>query len=278
MKGQDITYPTNEEEEMKKRIVIALVTGLMVASFSGCGEKTDIATKSPENSSVVESEIETENSDVDETINEEVAGEDTKEEELGDIEDENIIIFEEKQHYDYIALSEMSYEPYDGFVMDARAFFPLLNEEGDCVGQIKKGGTVAVTEISSDGWGRFKNPIQGTEYDYLYISEEFINSDELHLDAASMSQGIKDYINEYGLEEANYTFLSEKSSDMEVYEFRMDSEYKNQRMFDYWLGENLSNESFYTYCYETLYIECEDDTDGWIICRIYYKDPIELGY
>ena len=265
---------------MKKRIVIALVTGLMVASLSGCGEKTDTENQSPENSSVVESEIETENSDTDETINEEVSGDNT--EEAGDFvgaENESIVLYAEIAEYgEYGGQKDKTFESVNN-ILTAPEDVPVFNGDGIEVGYIKTGSTVSITEYGLNNWARFENPIGGTDYDYLYVMKDYVtDSEEVHLNAVSMAQGIEDYIKKYGLEEANYTFLSEKSSDMEVYEFRMDSEFSNQRMYDYWLGENLSTESFYTYCYETLYIECEDDTDGWIICRIYYKDPIELGY
>lgn len=40
-KGQDSGYPENEEEEVKKRIVITMVTGLIIAPLAGCGTKTE---------------------------------------------------------------------------------------------------------------------------------------------------------------------------------------------------------------------------------------------
>lgn len=110
------------------------------------------------------------------------------------------------------------------------------------------------------------------------MNDYFIESTKLHLDAVSMKQGIEDYIKQYGLEEIEYTFLNEKDSDMELFECRMDSVYDDEIEYTYWIGQQIYSEEFRPTNYETLYIECEEDTDGWIICRIYYKDLFDLEY
>ena len=257
---------------MKKRIVIALVTGLMMVSFTGCGTKTEATDQEIPESSSAETEAD------DEIASEEVAGEDTEdEEELGDTNYNGIILFSEKESKDFDALDEIEYKAFNGYI-EAESYVPILDGDGYWIGRIEPGTTVSITEMSTDLWARFENPIEGTDYDYLYVRNEMVDSEDFHYDAVKMKQGIENYINTYGVQDAEYTFLDEKASDMEFYEFRMDSEYEDQMMYEYWIGELISDGNVDPLHYGTLYIECEEDTDGWIICRIYYKDLIESEY
>ena len=65
---------------------------------------------------------------------------------------------------------------------------------------------------------------------------------------------------------------------MELLECRVDSVYDDEIEYTYWIEQQIYNEEFRPTNYKTLYIECEEDTDGWIICRIYYKDLFDLEY
>ena len=259
---------------MKKRIVIALVTGLMMVSFTGCGTKTEATDQEIPESSSAETEAD------DEIANEEVVGEDAETGDFAGAEDENIVLYAEAGKQEYIPLSDSEYYEEDKtFVSETEEMY-LYNGEGRKVGYVKTGHPIIATEQAKDiAWSRFKNPVDGTDYDYLYIlNDYFIESTKLHLDAVSMKQGIEDYIKQYGLEEIEYTFLNEKASDMELFECRMDSVYDDEIEYTYWIGQQIYSEEFRPTNYETLYIECEEDTDGWIICRIYYKDLFDLEY
>lgn len=259
---------------MKKRIVIALVTGLMMVSFTGCGTKTEATDQEISESSSAETEAD------DEIASEEVVGEDAETGDFAGAEDENIVLYAEAGKQEYIPLSDSEYYEEDKtFVSETEEMY-LYNGEGRKVGYVKTGHPIIATEQAKDiAWSRFKNPVDGTDYDYLYIlNDYFIESTKLHLDAVSMKQGIEDYIKQYGLEEIEYTFLNEKASDMELFECRMDSVYDDEIEYTYWIGQQIYSEEFRPTNYETLYIECEEDTDGWIICRIYYKDLFDLEY
>ena len=259
---------------MKKRIVIALVTGLMMVSFTGCGTKTEATDQEISESSSAETEAD------DEIASEEVVGEDAETGDFAGAEDENIVLYAEAGKQEYIPLSDSEYYEEDKtFVSETEEMY-LYNGEGRKVGYVKTGQPIIATEQAKDiAWSRFKNPVDGTDYDYLYIlNDYFIESTKLHLDAVSMKQGIEDYIKQYGLEEIEYTFLNEKASDMELFECRMDSVYDDEIEYTYWIGQQIYSEEFRPTNYETLYIECEEDTDGWIICRIYYKDLFDFGY
>ena len=212
---------------MKKRVVIVLLTGLVIASLAGCGAKADATDQEVSESSSAETETD------DEIASEEVVGDDTEdEEELGDTNYNGIILFAEKESKDFDALDEIEYTSYNGY-LTAESYVPILDGDGYWIGSIEPG---------------------------------------------TMKEGLENYINTYGFEEIEYTFLNENASDMEFYEFRMDSEYEDQMMYEYWIGELISDGNVDPLHYGTLYIECEEDTDGWIICRIYYKDLIESEY
>ena len=251
---------------MKKRVVIVLLTGLVIASLAGCGAKAEATDQEVSESSSAETEADNE------IASEEVVGEDAETSDFAGAEDENIVLYAEAGKQEYIPLSDSEYYEEDKtFVSETEEMY-LYNGEGRKVGYVKTGHPIIATEQAKDiAWSRFKNPVDGTDYDYLYIlNDYFIESTKLHLDAVSMKQGIEDYIKQYGLEEIEYTFLNEKDSDMELFECRMDSVYDDEIEYTYWIGQQIYSEEFRPTNYETLYIECEEDTDGWIICRIYY--------
>ena len=259
---------------MKKRVVIVLLTGLVIASLAGCGAKAEATDQEVSESSSAETEADNE------IASEEVVGEDAETSDFAGAEDENIVLYAEAGKQEYIPLSDSEYYEEDKtFVSETEEMY-LYNGEGRKVGYVKTGHPIIATEQAKDiAWSRFKNPVDGTDYDYLYIlNDYFIESTKLHLDAVSMKQGIEDYIKQYGLEEIEYTFLNEKDSDMELFECRMDSVYDDEIEYTYWIGQQIYSEEFRPTNYETLYIECEEDTDGWIICRIYYKDLFDFGY
>ena len=245
-----------------------------MVSFTGCGTKTEATDQEIPESSSAETEAD------DEIASEEVVGEDAETGDFAGAEDENIVLYAEAGKQEYIPLSDSEYYEEDKtFVSETEEMY-LYNGEGRKVGYVKTGHPIIATEQAKDiAWSRFKNPVDGTDYDYLYIlNDYFIESTKLHLDAVSMKQGIEDYIKQYGLEEIEYTFLNEKASDMELFECRMDSVYDDEIEYTYWIGQQIYSEEFRPTNYETLYIECEEDTDGWIICRIYYKDLFDLEY
>lgn len=259
---------------MKRRVVIVLLTGLVIASLAGCGAKAEATDQEVSESSSAETEADNE------IASEEVVGEDAETSDFAGAEDENIVLYAEAGKQEYIPLSDSEYYEEDKtFVSETEEMY-LYNGEGRKVGYVKTGHPIIATEQAKDiAWSRFKNPVDGTDYDYLYIlNDYFIESTKLHLDAVSMKQGIEDYIKQYGLEEIEYTFLNEKDSDMELFECRMDSVYDDEIEYTYWIGQQIYSEEFRPTNYETLYIECEEDTDGWIICRIYYKDLFDLEY
>lgn len=265
---------------MKKKVASVLVTGLIMVSLAGCGTKTGATEQVPESSEAVadvSNEI-TETEDTEEKLTDtEVIGEDTEAaDEFVGAEDENIVLYAEVGSQDYCPLDEKNYESSTDIV-SAMEDIPLYNGRGYAVGYIKSGSSITLDEVGTDiAWARFENPIAGTDYDYLYVLNDYIvNEDEIHMTAETMKQKIIDIILDSPVNDtAHYVFLDEKESDMEVYEYNLMSVYMDELDLRYWIDEGLERD-FDIYDYQTLYIECEDDTDGWITVRLYYKDKIE---
>ena len=258
----------------KKTIVILLVSTFILSLLAGCGAKTEATDQAPENSNVIEAETE--------NVNEETEGNAEDTNTFAGAEDENIVLYAERGEQKYVGLSEsVYYENVATFTSTEE--MPLYDGDGFRVGHVKADCSIIAAESAEDiTWSRFENPISGTEYDYLYILNDFmIDPTKLYLDAESMKQGIEEYIVKWFPVDVDATpaILDEKTPDMEMYECRMDSIYSDEMEYEYWFLEQfIRKEEFKTSDYETFYVECEEDTDGWIICRVYYKDPIDFGY
>ena len=261
---------------MKKRIIGILVTGMIVASLTGCGTKTEATEQVPESSNAivdVSNEItETEDTEADVEVKEEKI---TENEFVG-AEDENIVLYAEIAKYGDYEMDIFDYVEQPGTV-NATENIPIYNVEGVEVGYIKAGASVFIPEGAESGAvSRFKNPIAEADYDYLYVFKDFVtDANEISLTAEAMRQRIIDRVLDSPVnDDVHYVFLDEKESDMEVYECNLMSVYTDELDFQYWLDEELTRD-FNMLDYKTLYVECEDDADGWITVRLYYKDIID---
>jgi hypothetical protein len=68
-------------------------------------------------------------------------------------------------------ISDVTFEPIDEFELTSIDSFPVYNIDGVCAGYIKSGSSVTITDKGvSSSWLRFQNPIEGTDYDYLYAN------------------------------------------------------------------------------------------------------------
>lgn len=155
---------------MKKRTVMVLAVALSLSLF-GCGNTE------PKQEVVKEAEQETEQEDVKDDVGaeqEEVKEEKEQEEETNNTIAENdvlVITGEEDRYseYDLKSFEEVSsFGEEKSFNEDA----PIYSEEGTQVGYIKKGSTVKIDECLNFWWYRFKNPIEGTDYDELYVMSD----------------------------------------------------------------------------------------------------------
>lgn len=272
---------------MKSKIIGILVTGMIVASLTGCGTKTGATEQVPESSGAVvdvSNEItETEDTKADvegkeeKLTEDEAVGEGTEAtNEFVGAEDENIVLYAEIAKYGDYEMDIFDYVEQPGTV-NATENIPIYNVEGVEVGYIKAGASVFIPEGAESGAvSRFKNPIAEADYDYLYVFKDFVtDANEISLTAETMRQRIIDRVLDTPVnDDVHYVFLDEKESDMEVYECNLMSVYTDELDFQYWIDEELTRD-FNMLDYKTLYVECEDDVDGWITVRLYYKDEID---
>lgn len=261
---------------MKKKVASVLVTGLIMVSLAGCGTKTGATEQVPESSGAVV-DVSNEITEIEDT-KADVEGKEEKitANEFVGAEDENIVLYAEIGSQDYCPLDEKNYEPSTDTV-SAMEDIPLYNGGGYAVGYIKNGSSITLDETGTDiAWARFENPIAGTDYDYLYVLKDFVtDANEIHMTAETMRQRIIDRVLDTPVnDDVHYVFLDEKESDMEVYECNLMSVYTDELDFQYWIDEELTRD-FNMLDYKTLYVECEEDVDGWITVRLYYKDAID---
>ncbi len=183
-----------------------------------------------------------------------------------DVTDGNIVLYGgEKYPQKYAALDEGICEEINVVLTDVEADIPLFSSDGRLCGHLNKGGSIVVTEHCSvaTAWYRFPNPIEGTEYDYLYLLryETVMSSDE------------KESIEKI-LREADYLerteLLDAPDADMECYEFSIARE-KYSRISDFlFCDEFLHYGDFDTLNYLTFYVECTRNGD-YFDCKVYYK-------
>ncbi len=265
---------------MKKNVIkkwaVVVVTGIFMTSLTGCGTKTGATEQVPESSNEV---VEVSNENIETEVTEtEIEIEDDAEvsDEFVGAEDENIVLYAEIAKYGDYEMDIFDYVEQPGTV-NATENIPIYNVEGVEVGYIKAGASVFIPEGAESGAvSRFKNPIAEADYDYLYVFKDFVtDANEISLTAEAMRQRIiDDVLSSPVNDDVHYVFLDEKASDMEVYECNLQSVYTDELDLQYWIDEELTRD-FNMLDYKTLYIECEDDVDGWITVKLYYKDEID---
>lgn len=273
---------------MKKRFYVTIAMSLVVImGLTGCGSRTkatDVTVDDGDTIVVSDEDIITEDTEAEadvevednEIVDTEVIGDDAEVvDEFVGAEDENIVLYAEVGSQDYCPLDEKNYESSTDTV-SAMEDIPLYNSGGYAVGYIKNGSSITLDETGTDiGWARFENPIAGTDYDYLYVLKDYITVPDVNqftVTEFDIKQKIIDDIK--NLDVTDYIFVDTPSNDMEVFEFRIESVFKDEIDFNYWYSQctedgNIALSSYMTYC-----IECEKDTDGWILCKVYYKDEI----
>lgn len=185
---------------------------------------------------------------------------------MEDVTDGNIVLYGgEKYPQKYSALDEGIPEEVNIELTNVEADIPLFSGDGRLCGHLNKDGNIVVTEHCSvaNAWYRFPNPIEGTEYDYLYVLryETVMSSDE------------KERIEEI-LREADYLGRTEvldvPDADMECYEFSILRE-KYSLIEDFiFCDEFLQYDRFDKLNYYTFYVECTRNGD-YFDCKVYYK-------
>ena len=263
-------------------IAVTLTASVLAATLTGCGTRT----KATDQEVVMEEEpiIVTDEGDSEEatietedeiTETEEVIADDG-EDILKDTENDEIVLYAEiNGDMEYLFPSDNNYTEKHGTIT-ARENIPIYNGDGYNVGYIKSGSTVSVTEGAEEvTWSRFVNPLEGTNYDYLYVLNEYVIVDGSTISTDEMVNEIIAEISQYAIETP--VFLDAPTSDMEVHEFRVTNS-KEISWKDGLFKELISiSDSIEANLYKTFYIECEEDEDGepYILCRVYYKEKVE---
>lgn len=186
---------------------------------------------------------------------------------MEDVTDGNIVLYGgEKKPIKYGGIDEGIGEEINVVLTNVEADIPLYSGEGRLCGYLKEGGSIVVTEHCTvmTAWYRFPNPIEGTEYDYLY----------LHRYETVMSSDEKESIEQI-LQEADYLerteLLDAPEADMECYEFsiaREDYSDVGYMLNKYGLLEY--DMSLNRLVHNTFYVECTRNGD-YFDCKVYYK-------
>lgn len=259
---------------MKKKIMsiaaITMACTMTVASLSGCGTQAEATNQEIENGQtiiVTESSIPSDSGD--ETASTEAIG-GTDAGTFAGAENEDIVLYEKRGSQDFCPLSGFDYANNERMII-ATEDIPLYDMNGFAIGYIKNGATISVDETATDiTWSRFENPIAGTDYDYLYVLNDYLlNENIIIINEEDLKQKIIDAMNNRAYELP--TILDAPTGDMEVYECRMEKEYSDDLEVNYWIRQSFYTEEFSLGKYMTYYVECKDDGDG-IICKVYYKD------
>lgn len=177
-----------------------------------------------------------------------------------DVTDGNIVLYGGKKYPDkYMPLDNNDIEEISIELTNVEAEIPIYSGEGRLCGHLNEGGNIVLTGhcTPATGWYRFENPIEGTEYEYLYMLtyEVIMSGDEKErIENALLDTGVRSRIK----------ILDAPESDMECYEFSIAREKYSP------VADNLYSDKFTASDYKTFYVECARNGD-YFDCKIYYK-------
>ena len=140
---------------MKKRTAVLVLAIVLSFSLFGCGNNADQKQEEPQ----------------EETEQEEAQQEEIQE----DIETENFLFLKEVGKVEYL-LGEFEWEE-STIEFTTQYETDVYDMEGRKVGYIKSDVPVTITEHGiNSGWYRFKNPENGTDYEYLCVRRDDVDS------------------------------------------------------------------------------------------------------
>ena len=254
---------------MKKRtlfLTLALTMAMSMTALTGCGNQAETTNKesTAEEKPVVEEGADTE----------------TAKEDTSNVEND-IIEFDNSSAVPEYILSDMEFEANTGELNEKYGFtdkhivqsfnatkeVPVYSEEGIRVGNIKNGATIELSEHGiNTKWYRFKNPVSGTDYEYLYVNQDDI---PVSVDAVFTQDEILQAIQKrFSNKDMSYELLDAPESDMQKAEFSVSKE------------ETIPTSVVDSYLYAELHLsdytkfyieENGEDADNYNFV-IYYKD------
>ncbi len=245
---------------MKKKtllLTLALTVAMSVTALTGCGAET----ASEEKTAVEETPAVQ-----DDTVAEESQATDNLE--------NDIIEFDDSSTIPECDFSKMEFED-EAKEITTTSKVPVYSPDGYFVGNIKEGVTLTLTQhgINTSVY-RFKNPVSGTDYDYLYVSEKDLPSEEGSVTKEMVREAIENSLMSSVVE---HTILDSKPSDMEgsvtVTVGKDNTSYaevvQNQLYYPEDGTDNILN-------WSTYYIEFTDEDNTSIEYTVYYKDALDL--
>lgn len=254
----------------KTTVIVMMLAGVMMtASLTGCGTRAE-ATNREEPDMQEETIIAGSNDESVATSEETIVGGTEEKNETGsdsaqeqaesvlndDITDGNIVLYGgEKRKVQFLLGNIDEYEEVSIELTNVEADIPLYSGEGRLCGSLKEGGSIMVTEHGlTTVWYRFKNPIEGTEHDYLYIQRfEMVTPSDR-----------KAFIEEELLTISRAEVLNAPEEDMGCHEFSVPrQDYSKDGTF-------LYTDEFDATQYRTFYVECTRNGD-FFDYKVYYK-------
>ena len=270
------------KKKMMTIVTLVAVMAMTTASLTGCGtraEATDvtISEEDLDDTTIVVTDnatTESSTSDTNEITSTEVIGEteNTEAAAFAGAETDSIVLYAEKESQrKFLDMYLSEYVANDGKVV-ATEDVPIYDGSGFQVGYIKNGAVVAIDETATDiTWSRFENPIADTEYDYLYVMNDYlVNEDIIILTADEATSMIIDLLHQRSFDMP--TILDAPTDDMEVHEFVLPKENASELDLSRALTRAINdNNTLDTLVYMTYCVECEEGTNV-ISCKLYYKD------
>jgi hypothetical protein len=148
---------------MRKKIVLLFMMSLI--GLTACGDKTSNVAQQNDVSEVETVVKESEESEVEST-------------EATDVDYGDIVMYGKTERAE-CSLEGTYYEtPVTDVVVEGDA--PVYTLHGVNVGYLKSGATITIMEkFGPTAWYAFKNPIEGADEEYLYISNEYFDDTEI---------------------------------------------------------------------------------------------------
>lgn len=261
---------------MKKKVLsaisLSLVCTMMAASLTGCGTKaeaTDNIIVGEENldseETIVVSDVENNETIDNEVIEEEAASNvESTEVEGATIATDADVVFYDKTGYSEYDFTDVDYEDAAKTVTFEQNT-SVYSDEGVEIGYIKGGSTINITEhMINSRWYRFENPVNGTDYDYLYVIDN-----DIPVEPVLTQDDILNALNtNFSNKDMSYELLNAPASDMEKVEFSVS---KTETIADFIVASYLYPE-LHLDRYTKFYIEADGEDDENYNFIIYYKD------
>lgn len=240
---------------MKKKallLTLALTVAMSMTALAGCGTETANEEKAAvEETPVVQ----------DDTVEVADEGETT---EAGTDEDSSVV-YEDGSHDEEYLISLVEFEDINRTVTTPTEI-PVYCEEGYKVGYMKAGSifTLVGEGLNGSAWNKLENPDKGTEYDYLYITDDYVPADSEYTQDEVLAMIQERFSNK----DMGYELLDAPESDMEKAEFSVSkTETIPTSVVDSYLYAELHLSD-----YTKFYIEENGEDAANYNFVIYYKD------